>query len=160
MPEAYRQKFRNSTKDDRQAYVEFAHEKERLFDKWCMSQEVESDYIRLLELLLIEEFKNCLPNEVKTYLDKNKVETLHRAATLADNYTLTHQKVFINSDLPVQSGQRPPREQLGVLTCLYQVIDTTSDVMTGGRMIQQSNAGETIVHSQLLYVITANAGAM
>ena len=30
VPEAYRQKFRNSTKDDRQTYVEFIREKERL----------------------------------------------------------------------------------------------------------------------------------
>ena len=52
--------------------------------------------------------QNCFPNEVKTYLDENKVETLHQAATLADNYTLTHQKVFVNSDLPLRSGQRPP----------------------------------------------------
>ena len=37
VPEAYRQKFRNSTEDDRQTYVEFAHEKERLFDRWCTS---------------------------------------------------------------------------------------------------------------------------
>ena len=73
-----------------------------------MSKEVEGDYTRLHELLLIEEFKNCLPNEVKTYLDENKVETLHQAATLADNYTLTHQKNFINSDPPLQGGQRPP----------------------------------------------------
>ena len=27
VPEAYRQKFRNSTKDDRQTYVQFVHEK-------------------------------------------------------------------------------------------------------------------------------------
>ena len=33
VPEAYRQKFRNTTKDDRQTYVEFACEKERLFDR-------------------------------------------------------------------------------------------------------------------------------
>ena len=58
-------------------------------DRWCASQEVESDFTRLRELLLIEEFKNCIPNEVKTYLDESKVETLHCAATLADNYTLT-----------------------------------------------------------------------
>ena len=44
VPEAYRQKFRNSTKDDRQTYVEFAREKERLFDRWCTSQEVEGNY--------------------------------------------------------------------------------------------------------------------
>ena len=108
VPEAYRQKFRSSTKDDKQTYVEFACEKERLFDRWCASQEVESDFTRLHELLLIEEFKNCLPNEVKSYLDENKVETLHRAATLADNYTLTHQKVFGRSETLLQSGQRPP----------------------------------------------------
>ena len=64
VPEAYRQKFRSSTKDDKQTYVEFAHEKERLFDRWCASQEAESDFTRLHELLLIEEFKNCLHNEV------------------------------------------------------------------------------------------------
>ena len=65
--------------------------------------------------------KNCLPNEVKTYLDEKKVETLHRAATLADNYTL---KIFINSD-PQSKVDRDHRERLGMLTCLYQVIDTT-----------------------------------
>ena len=139
--------------------MEFVREKERLFDKWCTSQEVEGDYTRLRELPLIEEFKNCLPNEVKTYLDKNKVGTLHRAAMLADIYTLTHQKVFVNSD-PQCKVDRDHREQLGVLTCLYQVIDTTLEVMIEGRMIHQSNAGEAIVHSQLLYVTTANAGAM
>ena len=32
VPEANRQKFRNSTKDDRQTYVEFAHEKELIGD--------------------------------------------------------------------------------------------------------------------------------
>ena len=85
VPEAYRQKFRSSTKNDKQTYVEFAHEKERLFDRWCTSLEVESNFTRLHELLLIEEFKNCLPNEVKTYLDENNVETLHHAATLANN---------------------------------------------------------------------------
>ena len=88
MPEAYRQKFRNSTKGDGQTYVEFAYEKESLFDRWCTSQEVRGEYNKLWELLLIEEFKSCLSNEVKTYLDENKVETLHQAATLADDYTL------------------------------------------------------------------------
>ena len=108
VPEAYRQNFRSSTKDEKQTYVGFARKKERLFDRWCVSQEVESDFTRLRELLLIEEFKNCIPNEVKTYLDENKVETLHHAATLADNYTLTHQTFFGRSDTSGQSGQRQP----------------------------------------------------
>ena len=72
-------------------YVEFAHEKEKLFDRWYMSQEIEGNYTRLHELLVIEKFRNYLPIEVKTYLDENKEETFHRTAMLADNYTLTDQ---------------------------------------------------------------------
>ena len=37
VPEAYRHKFRGSTKGNTQIYVEFAHEKKRLFDRWCAS---------------------------------------------------------------------------------------------------------------------------
>ena len=136
--------------------MEFACEKERLFDRWCTSQEVEGNYTRLCELLLIEEFKNCLPNEVKTYLDENKVETIHRAATLADNYTLTHQKVYVNPDPPVQSGQKPP----GAVRSANLPVSGNRYNLRSNNRGHQSNAGEAIVHSQLLYVTTANAGAM
>ena len=44
-------------------------------------------------MLLTEEFKKCLPNEVKTYLDGKKVETLSQAAVLADDYILTHKSL-------------------------------------------------------------------
>ena len=37
VPEAYRQKFRNTNKQDRQSYIEFSREKETLFDRWCSS---------------------------------------------------------------------------------------------------------------------------
>ena len=65
-----------------------------LFYWWCASQNINKESGKLRELLLIEEFKGCLPPEVKTHLDKQKVDTLQRAATLADDYSLTHHKVF------------------------------------------------------------------
>ena len=37
VPEAYRQKFRNCKKDSNQTHVEFARNKEQLFDRWCCS---------------------------------------------------------------------------------------------------------------------------
>lgn len=40
VPEAYRQRFRDSHKFDKQTYVEFGREKETLFDRWCTSQKV------------------------------------------------------------------------------------------------------------------------
>ncbi|XP_065920260.1 uncharacterized protein [Dysidea avara] len=74
VPEAYRQKFRNSRKNDSQTYVEFARSKETLFDRWCVSKEVQKEFGKLRQLVLMEEFKNCLPTDIKTYL---KIDTLH-----------------------------------------------------------------------------------
>ena len=56
VPEAYCQKFCNSTKEEKQTFVEFACVKERPFDRWCASQIINGEYLRLRELLLIEEF--------------------------------------------------------------------------------------------------------
>ena len=38
VPEAYKQKFRNCKKDSNQTHVEFARNKEHLFDRWCCSK--------------------------------------------------------------------------------------------------------------------------
>ena len=69
VPEAYRQKFRSSWKNESQTYVEFARDKETLFDRWCVSKEVQKEFGKLRQLVLMEEFKNCLPSDIKTYLD-------------------------------------------------------------------------------------------
>ena len=94
VPEAYRQKFRGSTKGDTQTYVEFPHEKERLFDRWCAFMGVEEDFKKLRELMILEEFKNCLPSEVKTYIEEQKTATLRQAAVQSDDYSLTHKTSF------------------------------------------------------------------
>ena len=65
-----------------------------LFDHWCLSKEINQDYMQLHQLMLIEEFKNCLPTDIKTYIDEQKIENLHQAATLADDYALTHKSLF------------------------------------------------------------------
>ena len=44
VPEAYRQKFRDCRKEPNQTHVEFARTKEQLFDRWCSSKKVDSDY--------------------------------------------------------------------------------------------------------------------
>ena len=94
VPEAYRQKFRNTRKANEQTHVEFAREQEQLFDRWVNSKEVDKDFTKLRELMLIEQFKNCIQSEIKTYLDEHKVETLAQAATRSDDYALTHKTSF------------------------------------------------------------------
>ena len=50
VPEAYRQKFRNCKKDSNQTHVEFARNKEQLFDRWCCSKKIDQNYDKLRQL--------------------------------------------------------------------------------------------------------------
>ena len=97
VPEAYRQKFRNYRKQESQTHVEFAHEKEVYFDRWCNSREVGTDFEKLRQVILTEEFKRCVPDDIETYLDEQKVENLAKAAAYADDYVLTHKSTFNKS---------------------------------------------------------------
>ena len=103
VPEAYRQKFRNCKKDSNQTHVEFARNKEQLFDRWCWSKKIDQNYDKLRQLVLVEEFKRCIQSDVKTFLDKKQVETLEEAARLADDYYLTHKVSFIAKPKPTSS---------------------------------------------------------
>ena len=110
--EAYRQNFRNCRKENDQMHVEFARTKEKLFDRWCSSKKIDSDYPKLRQLMLVEEFKRCINSDVKSFLDEKKVETLEKAARLADDYTLTHKVSFVSKANPRKpfyppSGHKP-----------------------------------------------------
>ena len=81
VPEVYRQNFRNYKKVDKQTYAEFAHEKEALLDRWCASKEVAKDFEKLRQLILIEEFKVCVPTNIKTYVTGFEKTRLPRTIT-------------------------------------------------------------------------------
>uniref|UniRef100_A0A8C6KFK7 CCHC-type domain-containing protein n=1 Tax=Nothobranchius furzeri TaxID=105023 RepID=A0A8C6KFK7_NOTFU len=112
VPEAYRQKFRTLRKrNETQTYVEFAREKNGLFDKWLMAAKA-SSFSELKELLLLEEFKRCLPEKLVLYLNEQKVSTLSAAALSADEFALTHR---LNTETkfkrPTDSKLKAPEKQ-------------------------------------------------
>uniref|UniRef100_UPI00358E2F4F uncharacterized protein n=1 Tax=Myxine glutinosa TaxID=7769 RepID=UPI00358E2F4F len=90
VPEAYRQKFRNARKRESETHVEFARVKENMFDRWCESKGVGNDFEALRDLMLVEEFQQCVHEDIKVYLQEMKVPKLWDAATMADDYALTH----------------------------------------------------------------------
>ena len=94
VPEAYRQRFRKYKKFENQTYVEFAREKEDLFDQWFRSKKIPDSYDNLRQLILIEEFKECVHQDLRSHLEDKNVKTLEDAAVLSDTYTLTHKKNF------------------------------------------------------------------
>ena len=69
--------------------------------------EVAQDY-KFRQLILLEEFKSCLPPHIKTYLDERKVENLNQAAVLVDDYSLTHKGTFSKSDTESSEGRTNP----------------------------------------------------
>lgn len=73
--------------------MEFAREKGTLFHKWYSSCKA-LDYKSPRETILLEEFKRCLPDRVVVYLNEQKGFTISCAATLADEYVLTHRITF------------------------------------------------------------------
>ena len=89
VPEAYRQKFREFRKLPNQTYVEFARVKKQTFLEWMRSKEVD-DFDKLQELMLVEEFKSCIPREMKVHLEELKLDTLQEVAIAADEYILSH----------------------------------------------------------------------
>ena len=101
VPEAYRQKFRNYLKYDSKTHVEFAREKENLFNRWCHSKEIGQDFKKLKQMVLLEEFKDKVRPDIRSHLDEQKVEELEKAAVMADDYALTH-KMSSKSGNPQQ----------------------------------------------------------
>ena len=98
VPEAYRQRFRKYKKFENQTYVEFAREKEDLFDQWFRSKKIPNSYDNLRQLILIEEFKECVHQDLRSHLEDKNVKTLEDAAVLSDTYTLTHKKNFLSKN--------------------------------------------------------------
>ncbi|XP_013856586.1 uncharacterized protein LOC106512535, partial [Austrofundulus limnaeus] len=115
VPEAYRQKFRNFDKPANQTFVEFARDKTVLFDKWCHSSKVKS-LEDLRELILLEEFKKCLPERIVVYLNEQKVSSLTKAALLADEFILTHKTVFTSSTRPAYQNVPSERSKFPKVT--------------------------------------------
>ena len=101
VPEAYRQKFRNYLKYDSKTHVEFAREKENLFNRWCHSKEIGQDFKKFKQMVLLEEFKDKVRPDIRSHLDEQKVEELEKAAIMADDYALTH-KMSSKSGNPQQ----------------------------------------------------------
>ena len=55
VPEAYCQQLRELKCKEGQTYMEFAQQKEALFNRWCTSQQVGNSFDKLKQLVLLEE---------------------------------------------------------------------------------------------------------
>ena len=117
-------------KDSNQTRVEFARNKEQLFDRWCCSKKIDQNYDKLRQLVLVEEFKRCIQSDVKTFLDEKQVETLEKSARLANDYYLTRKVSFIAKPKPTSSHLHQGVE-CGTGNIPLHHVNLSSDLVTG-----------------------------
>ncbi|XP_063596500.1 uncharacterized protein LOC134773250 [Penaeus indicus] len=98
--EYYRQKFRNNKKDINQTYLEYSHSSSKYFKRWLTASNI-NDYEQLSETILLEQFFRGIPLEVKSYLLEREVNSVDKAAHLAENFSLVNRK-FQNHTRPTQ----------------------------------------------------------
>ncbi|XP_063963929.1 uncharacterized protein LOC135156194 [Lytechinus pictus] len=104
VPEAYRQQFRKTRKDETETHLEFARRKQQLFDRWSSSLHADS-FDKLREIIILEEFKRSVHFDVRLHLEEQQIGTLNEAAKLADDYALTHKITNKKSDETNKSGK-------------------------------------------------------
>ena len=93
VPEAYRQRFRELSKQGNQSFVEFARRKTEYMNKWLDAAGAKT-VGDMKELFLLEDFKESLTKDLRLHLEEQKVKTLKVAAALSDEYALTHKVVY------------------------------------------------------------------
>ena len=74
--------------------MEFIRDLISHFQRWCAAGKVTS-FDGLCELIVLEQFKDVIPQRVATYVNEQKPSTTLRAAELADDFVLTHKGSFI-----------------------------------------------------------------
>lgn len=104
IPEAYRQRFRSMRKRSDQTNVEFARELRLQYQKWCVASNVKT-FDNMMDLIVLEQFKNTLPERVATYVAEKEAKNEAEAAVLVDQYELTH-KAHTGERLHLASGQK------------------------------------------------------
>lgn len=95
-------------------------------------------------MLLLEEFKRCLPDCIVVYLNEQKVSYLSCAAVLADEYMLTHETTFGPQSVsvserksfnPVQSSNTSQKENRECYYC-----HKPGNVIANCRMLKNKEA--------------------
>lgn len=97
VPEAYRLRFRSWRKGDKQTYTEVARELNSHFNRWCSAVGV-TTFEELSNLIVLEQFRNILPERVATYVFEHKMKTAAEAAVMADDFALTHKYSLKEND--------------------------------------------------------------
>ena len=97
-PEVYRKRFRSFTKLTQDTYANFAFKLHNVFKRWLEGVKAYDDVDALRQTMLLEQFFEVLPDDLKLWLADRKPNTLSAAAQLADQYVAIHKSICAKLD--------------------------------------------------------------
>ena len=89
-PEKYRKLYREFKKEPEVSHVDFVRLEKKYLDRWLRSKNINKDYEKLYNLILMEDFNSKLRNDVRIHLADRGVEKAEQAAVMADEYVIIH----------------------------------------------------------------------
>jgi hypothetical protein len=91
--EVYRERFRCATKSVNETYADFAFNLQNMFKRWTQSLKADTDIELLRQAILMEQFMEITPQEIKLWLIDQKVTTLTELASAADKYVALRKSI-------------------------------------------------------------------
>lgn len=89
-PEKYRKLYREYKKEPEVSHVDFLRLEKKYFDRWLRSKNVNKDYEKLYNLILMEDFTEKIRTDIKVHLADRGIEIAEQAAVKADEYVIIH----------------------------------------------------------------------
>ena len=89
VPQCYNEKFRNFVKLVNDSYTDFYQNLSIWYERWLKSLNI-TNFDDLREMILLEQYLNCVPIDVKTYLLERNVKNAREAAKISHEYTIIH----------------------------------------------------------------------
>ena len=86
VPQYYNEKFRNFVKLVNDSYTDFYQNLSMWYERWLKSLNI-TNFDDLREMILLEQYLNCVPIDVKTYLLERNVKNAREAAKISDEYS-------------------------------------------------------------------------
>ena len=89
-PNNYRKKFRESTIEQGESYVQLICRMRQYYDKWLELSEVLSTYEQVSDYMIFDQVLSNCSSELRAYLLEKKFSSSHEMALCADRYMAAH----------------------------------------------------------------------
>ena len=108
--EVYRKRFRAMSKTSSDTYADLAFKLNNTCKRWLQSVKAYDNVELLREVMLMEQFVNTLPNDLKLWIIDQKCKTVDEMARAADQYTAVRKAVSQSEEAHSVSNSQTQNE--------------------------------------------------